>query len=226
MARIGLIGGLSWESTTAYYRLLNILTAQRTGAWQQPPVLIDSLNFHDIVQLQAKGDWVATGEMLAESARRLESGGAEVLGICANTMHINYDDVVRAVSIPVVDIRDAVTAGVRTLGAESISLLGTKYLLDAEFYSSVIEEAGVRVIKPTPDQTIELQNMIYEELTQGVVKESTRVRFMEIASDCRERGGAVIGLCCTEFGLFVDASNAPWPFVDSTVAHVNALLDF
>jgi aspartate racemase len=224
MTRIGLIGGLSWESTAAYYRLLNQMTAQRRGAWQQPEVLIDSVNFADIVQFQLAGDWAATGEILAQSARRLESGGAEVLGISANTMHMNYDDVRRAVSIPVVDVRDAVAARVRGMGHESISLLGTKYIIESDFYSSAIEREGIRVVKPTPDQTQELHRMIYEELTQGLVTESSRDRFLEIAGDCRSRGGDVVGLCCTEFGLLVDESNAPWPFVDSTVAHVEALL--
>jgi aspartate racemase len=224
MTRIGLIGGLSWESTAAYYRLLNQMTAQRRGAWQQPEVLIDSVNFADIVQFQLAGDWAATGEILAQSARRLESGGAEVLGISANTMHMNYDDVRRAVSIPVVDVRDAVAARVRGMGHESISLLGTKYIIESDFYSSAIEREGIRVVKPTPDQTQELHRIIYEELTQGLVTESSRDRFLEIAGDCRSRGGDVVGLCCTEFGLLVDESNAPWPFVDSTVAHVEALL--
>jgi aspartate racemase len=140
-------------------------------------------------------------------------------------MHVNYEDVVRAVPIPVIDIRDAVAAEVRALGADSISLLGTKYLMESDFYSSAIESAGIRVVKPEPRQTAELQNIIFEELTQGVVTDSSRDRFVEIASDCRARGGEIVGLCCTEFGLFVDESNAPWPFVDSTVAHVKALLD-
>ena len=227
MTRIGLIGGLSWESTTEYYRLLNTLTAQRLGAWHQPSILIDSLNFNDIVQCQLTGDWAASGEILALSAQRLENGGAEVLGICANTMHANYDDVARAVSIPIVDIRTAVADEVRALGESSIALLGTKYLMETDFYSSSIERAGIRVVKPDPSQTIELQDMIYDELTRGVVSETSRKRFMEIASDCRSRGGAVVGLCCTEFGLYFDATEpAPWPLVDSTVAHVKALLSF
>lgn len=224
MRRIGLIGGLSWESTSAYYRLLNVLMAEQFGAWQQPPVLIDSLNFHEIVQCQLSGDWTASGRLLAESARRLERGGAELIGISANTMHMNYDDALRAVSIPVIDIRAAVVGEVRAIGKDSISLLGTKYLMENDFYSSVIESAGIRVVKPEPSQTIELQQIIFEELTQGVVTDSSRERFLEIASDCRSRGGEVVGLCCTEFGLFVSESNAPWPFVDSTVAHVKALL--
>jgi aspartate racemase len=225
MTRIGLIGGLSWESTATYYQLLNRLTAQRRGAWQQPHVLVDSLNFADFVDLQSRGGWAAMGELLGESARRLENAGADVLGICSNTMHASYDDVRRAVSIPVVDVRDAVVAAVRNLGYESISLLGTKYLLEGETYSSALEREGIRVVKPTAVQTDELQRIIYEELTQGVVDESSRERFIEMAGDCRSRGGDVVGLCCTELGLLVDETNAPWPFVDSTVAHVETLLN-
>ncbi len=226
MRRIGLIGGLSWESTSTYYRLLNEISAQRLGAWHQPSVLIDSLNFEEIVKCQQSGDWTESGKILAESAQRLASGGAKVLAICANTMHVNYPDVVGAVSIPVLDIRDAMVHEVRALGAHSLSLLGTKYLLEGDFYSSHFERASIHVVKPSPMQTQELQEMIFEELTQGVVKDSSRERFMEIASDCQLRGGEVVGLCCTEFGLLVDESNASWPFIDSTAAHVKALLNF
>jgi aspartate racemase len=164
------------------------------------------------------------GELMARSARRLEGGGAEVLGICSNTMNADYDDVRRTVSIRVTDVRNAVASQVRALGHESISLLGTKYLLESDFHLSALEREGIRVITPTPDQSEELQGINYEELTQGVVHESSRQRFIEMASECRSRGGEVVGLCCTELGLLVD-SNAPWPFVDSTVAHVAALLN-
>jgi aspartate racemase len=224
MTRIGLIGGMSWESTASYYRLLNEATSQQMGPWHQPSVLIDSLDFSQIVELQRGGDWSATGRLLADSARRLAAGGAEVLAICANTMHINLRDVEEAVSVPVVDIRDAIVQVVAALGASSVSLLGTKYLMNDDFYSSHLERAGVRVIKPREGQVEELQAIIYDELTRGVVTESSRARFLEIADDCRSRGGEVVGLCCTEFGLLLDESRAPWPFVDSTAAHVNALL--
>jgi aspartate racemase len=225
MTRIGLIGGLSWESTGEYYRLLNERTAERLGPWHQPPVLIDSLNFGEFVRLQTLGDWAAMGDLMAASAQRLENGGADILGISANTMHMSYDDVRRAVSIPVIDIRDAVAKEVRALGHESMSLLGTKYLMEHDFYSSAIERMGIRVIKPTDIQTKELQRIIYEELTQGIVTDLSRATFMEIAADCQSRGGDVIGLCCTEFGLLLDKASAPWPFVDSTDAHVTALLN-
>ncbi|MHB8380379.1 MAG: aspartate/glutamate racemase family protein [Acidimicrobiales bacterium] len=225
MKRIGLIGGVSWESTASYYSLLNMLTAQRYGAWKQPPLLIDSLDFSEIVGYQQREDWSSLGTILADSARRLDSGGATVIAIGANTMHKNFDDVVNAVSIPVVDIRDALACEVRALGASSMSLLGTKYVTDGDFFSSHLERAGVKIVKPTTDQIDVLHSIIFDELTQGVVTEASRNAFIDIAADCRSRGGDVVGLCCTEFGLLLGQDDAPWPIVDSTVAHVKALLD-
>lgn len=226
MKRIGLIGGMSWESTNAYYSLFNQLIAERSGPWVQPPLLIDSVNFGEIVALQQVGDWLGTGRVLADSARRLEAGGATVLGIGANTMHVNFQDVVDAVSIPVVDIRDAMVKGLNELGATSISLLGTRYVMDGDFYSSHLESRGVTVVKPSTIEINELQAIIYDELTQGIVTEKSRERFFEIAEHCRTGGGDVVGLCCTEFGMFVNDYDAPWPYIDSTVAHVRALLDY
>ena len=225
MKRIGLIGGISWESTASYYALLNTMTAQEHGTWNQPALLIDSLDFSEIVAHQREGDWTTLGKMLSDSARRLECGGSTVLAICANTMHKNFADVANSVSIPVVDIRDALVREIRDLGASSMSLLGTKYVTEGSFFSSHLEQAGVHVIKPVADQVDTLQSIIYNELTQGVISASSRRAFMDIADDCRSRGGEVVGLCCTEFGLLIDEDNAPWPFVDSTVAHVKALLD-
>ena len=226
MKRIGLIGGMSWESTNTYYSLFNQLTAARSGPWVQPPLLIDSVNFGEIVALQQVGDWSGTGRVLADCARRLEAGGATVLGIGANTMHMNYQDVVDAVSIPVVDIRDAVLKSLKDLGANSFSLLGTRYVMESDFYSSHLEARGVTVVIPPANEIDELQAIIYDELTQGVVTEKSRQRFIEIAEHCRTRGGDVVGLCCTEFGMFVNDRDAPWPYIDSTVAHVRALLDY
>lgn len=225
MRRIGLIGGMSWESTATYYRLLNEATAQELGPWHQPRVLIDSIDFSRLVALQRADDWTATGRLVAESARRLEAGGAEVLGICANTMHKNMHEVRAAVSVPVVDIRDALARAVTRLGASSVTLLGTSYVMEETFYVSHLEAAGLHVVTPGAAQIGVLQAIIYEELTQGIVAQASREQFIEIADDCRSRGGEVVGLCCTEFGLLIEPATAPWPMVDSTVAHVRALLD-
>jgi aspartate racemase len=225
MKRIGLIGGLSWESTASYYALLNRMTAQEHGVWKQPALSIDSLDFCEIVAYQAVGDWKTLGTILADSAKRLESGGATVLAICANTMHKNFEDVSNAVSIPVVDVRDALVTEIRALGASSMSLLGTKYVMQGDFYSSHLERAGVKVVKPLAPEIDVLQSMIYDELTQGIITDASRTAFMDIAQNCRSRGGDVVGLCCTEFGLLIDEKSSPFPIVDSAVAHVKALLD-
>ncbi len=225
MKRIGLIGGMSWESTASYYALLNRLAAQARGPWCQPALVIDSLDFSEVVHYQQVGDWATLGTILADSAKRLESAGATVLAICANTMHRNYDDVALAVDVPVVDIRDALAAEVRALGASSMTLLATKYVMESDFYSSPLERAGITVVKPLGHEIDVLQSIIFDELTQGIVSESSRAAFMEIAEHGRARGGEVVGLCCTEFGLLVGEASAPWPLVDSTRAHVKALVE-
>ncbi len=225
MKRIGLIGGMSWESTASYYALLNRLTIQALGPWRQPRVLIDSLDFSEVVHYQQLGDWATLGAMLADSAQRLETAGATVLAICANTMHRNYDQVAGAVNVPVVDIRGALAAEVRALGASSMTLLATQYVMESDFYSSPLERAGITVVKPLGHEVEALQSMIFDELTQGVVSESSRATFVEIAEHGRARGGEVVGLCCTEFGLFFDEATAPWPYIDSTAAHVKALVE-
>lgn len=221
-ARIGLIGGLSWESTASYYRYFNELFVG-LNEWSQPQLLIDSVDFGAIVTLQREGDWAATGEVLAASAQRLERAGATVLGIGANTMHVNFDDVQRSVSIPVVDVRDAVAKESLGHGRQSIALLGTKYLIDGDFYSDRLHELGVTTVKPTEDQTERLQFIIFSELTRGVVTKSSRAYLREVASSCLDRGASIVGLCCTEFGMLM-GEDENFPVIDSTKAHVRALL--
>ena len=221
-ARIGLIGGLSWESTASYYRELN-RRFRGPSEWSQPTVLIDSLDFAEVVELQRRGDWRATGEVLTDAARRLVLAGAQVLAICANTMHVNADDVRRAVDVPLVDVRDAVAHEVRGSGSSSIALLGTKYLIEGSFYSDRLAEFGVQCVRPRPDQVDELQRIIFDELTRGVVSPTSRDYLREVANDCLERGAGTIGLCCTEFGLLMSEDD-DLPVVDSTMAHVRALL--
>ena len=220
--RIGLIGGLSWESTATYYRELNH-RSHPTGAWSQPTVVIDSLDFGEIVELQRRGDWRATGELLADSARRLVDAGAEVLAICANTMHVNADDVRRAADIPLVDVRDAVAIEARETGGASLALLGTKYLINADFYSARLEELGVTCVRPLPEQVERLQGIIFDELTLGVVSSASRDYLRGVASSCLERGATTVGLCCTEFGLLM-SEDGDLPVIDSTLAHVRAIL--
>lgn len=221
-ARIGIIGGLSWESTASYYRYFNELYVG-SNEWSQPQLLIDSVDFGAIVPLQREGNWDATGEILAASAQRLERAGATVLGIGANTMHRNFARVQRAVTIPLVDVRDAVAKESLGRGHHTIALLGTKYLIEGEFYSDRLRDLGVTAIKPTEEQTERLQFIIFSELTRGVVTKGSRAYLREVASSCLDRGASIVGLCCTEFGMLMSEDEA-FPVIDSTKAHVRALL--
>lgn len=220
-SRIGLIGGLSWESTASYYKYFHELYVGGNNEWSAPEIIIDSVDFGSIVALQSVGDWSGTGAIVADAGRRLEMAGATVLGIGANTMHINYDDVCRAVSIPVVDVRDAVASEVLVRGHDTVALLGTKYLIDGSFYSDRLEHLGVRCVKPNDEQTKGLQAIIFNELTKGIVTDASRDFLTQVATSCRERGAQVVGLCCTEFGLLIAESDT---VIDSTRAHVRALL--
>jgi aspartate racemase len=221
-ARIGIIGGLSWESTASYYRYFNELYVG-ANEWSQPQLLIDSVDFGAIVPLQREGNWDATGEILAASAQRLERAGATVLGIGANTMHRNFARVQRAVTIPLVDVRDAVAKESLGRGHHTIALLGTKYLIEGEFYSDRLHDLGVTAIKPTEEQTERLQFIIFSELTRGIVTKGSRAYLREVASSCLDRGASIVGLCCTEFGMLMSEDEA-FPVIDSTKAHVRALL--
>ncbi len=220
-SRIGLIGGLSWESTASYYKYFHELYSGGDNEWSAPEVIIDSVDFGAIVALQRIGDWVGTGRIVADAARRLEAAGATVLGIGANTMHKNFDDVRGAVTIPVVDVRDAVAAEVLARGYDSLALLATKYVINDDFYSDWLGQLGVRCVKPSPAQTERLQAIIYDELTKGLATDASRDYLYEIAASCRDRGAVVVGLCCTELGLLMAESDT---VIDSTRVHVRALL--
>jgi aspartate racemase len=221
-SRIGIVGGLSWESTASYYRYFNELFFG-TNEWSQPQLLIDSVDFGTIVPLQREGNWRATGAILAASAQRLERAGATVLGIGANTMHVNFSEVQDAVAVPVVDVRDAVAKESLDKGHQTIALLGTKYLIEGDFYSDRLRELGVTSIKPTEEQTERLQFIIFSELTRGIMTKGSRAYLREVASSCLERGASIVGLCCTEFGMLMSEEES-FPVIDSTKAHVRALL--
>jgi len=221
-SRIGIIGGLSWESTASYYRYFNELFFG-ANEWSQPQLLIDSVDFGAIVPLQREGNWEATGAILAASAQRLERAGATVLGIGANTMHVNFAQVQDAVAVPVVDVRDAVAKESLDKGHHTMALLGTKYLIEGNFYSDRLRELGVTSIKPTEEQTERLQFIIFSELTRGIMTKGSRAYLREVASSCLERGASIVGLCCTECGMLMSEEES-FPVIDSTKAHVRALL--
>ncbi|MDQ1397336.1 MAG: amino-acid racemase [Acidimicrobiaceae bacterium] len=226
MRTIGLLGGMSWESTAVYYRLLNQVWAQRNGPWEQPEILLYSVNFRELESLQRTEQWDAAARMLVEGAERLERAGAALLGICANTMHIAAAEVAAGVpALEVVDVRKAVAAAAADRGLGAVALLGTRYTMERPFFVDELTAAGIGVVLPSPDDRAELQRIVYDELTQGIVTPESRAAMLRIIEDCVARGADGAALCCTEFGLLVDDRVTARPLIDSTTEHVRAILD-
>ena len=221
--RIGIIGGLSWNSTASYYVDLHQLSQNRTNPWSQPEVIIDSLDFGVIAPLLAAGDFEATGQMVIDSGKRLEAAGASLLAIASNTIHVNFSQLQAASTLRVVDVRVSLVAEAKERGFTSMGILGTKYLLKEKFYVDKLVELGMRVVLPTENETDALQRIIFDELTVGVVSQASRELLIEISRSLLERGAEVVGLCCTEFGLLL-TENEDFPTIDSTKAHVRELL--
>jgi aspartate racemase len=220
---VGLIGGLSWESTSQYYRRLNV-DFRKDNPWRQPRLLIDSLDLGEINPAQAAGDAATVTAQFVASAQRLQAAGCTHLAICANTGHAEAAAITASVRAELIDIRLAVARGVHRVGGRSLGLLATRYCIEREFYVAGIEGEGITVVRPTPAQTDALQGIIFDELCVGIVSDASRRVVVAIADDLRARGADVIGLCCTELDLLVSEADVG-PCVDSLDEHVRAILD-
>jgi aspartate racemase len=228
MRTLGLIGGTSWESTATYYALLNRGTAERLGPLRQPPLLLHSVDFAEVVALQRSGGWDVLETEYAAATRHLVASGAEVLGICANTMHLVADAVVAAAGeARLVHVVDATVAGAQREGARTVALLGTAYTMEKPFYVEALRARGLEVVVPEADDRAELQRIVYDELTQGIVRPEARAEMLAIVGRCADRGAEAALLACTEFQMLAEPgdSGAPVPLVDTTQEHCRALLD-
>ena len=226
MRVIGLVGGLSWESTAVYYRLLNERTRDALGPYHQPVVIVHSVDFSEVVPLQQAGDWPATGAILAAAARGLVAAGAGVVGIGANTMHIVAGDVAAALppGVPLVNLIDATARRCLAEGFTSVGLLGTAYTMEAPFYADGLRAHGLEVRTPDSADRAEVHRVVYEELVRGVVADGSRTTFARVIGDLAERGCQAVLLACTEFGLLGLEDLTDVPLVDTTEVHVDALL--
>jgi aspartate racemase len=226
MARmVGLIGGMSWESSAEYYRLLNEGVRRRLGGHHSARVILHSLDFAEIEALQRAGDWTAAGAILAGAARALERAGADLVLLCTNTMHLVADAVEAAVGVPFLHLVDCTAARLTAAGIATAGLLGTRFTMELPFYADRMRRRGVDVIVPeAPDRAI-VDAVIYDELTQGRVEESSRAAYQRIMATLAERGAQGIILGCTEISLLVAAQDSPVPVFDSTRIHIEAALN-
>jgi aspartate racemase len=227
MRTIGLIGGMSWESTVTYYQLINRGVRERLGPLRSARLLLDSLDFGEIEALQRQGDWPRAGELLADSARRLQAGGAQAIVLATNTMHKVADAVAAATPLPFLHIVDPTGVALRAAGFDRVALLGTAFTMEQDFYRARLRDRyGVRCIVPDDAQRRDVHRIIYEELCAGVVRESSRQRYREIMVDCAARGAQAIILGCTEIGLLVGRGDSPVPLFDTTALHAAAAVEF
>ena len=226
MKTLGLIGGMSWESTAVYYQLLNRLTRERLGASHSAPLILWSVDFEPITHMQAEGRWDEAMAILADAARRLEAAGAEALMICANTMHRMAEEVQAAVSIPLIHVADATAKAVKASGVRRPLLLATRYTMEEGFYRDRLARAGVEVSIPGEVDRARLQRMIFEELVRGVFNPQSKFALLQIVGAERANGADGVILGCTEFGLLVGPGDIHVPTFDTTEIHVRAGLEF
>lgn len=225
MRRIGLIGGMSWESTAEYYRLANRLVAERLGGYHSARILLDSVDFADVEALQASGDWASAARLLTRSALDLERAGADVLVLCTNTMHIVADSIEAAVRIPFLHLTDITAAAVLKAGVTRVGLLGTAFTMEQPFYRDRLVSRGLDVRIPGPADRALVHRVIYDELVHGVVSAASRDAYRRVIRDLVATGAEGVVLGCTEIELLVTEADSPVPIFPTTRLHVEAAID-
>jgi aspartate racemase len=222
MKTIGLIGGMSWESTVPYYRQINETVKQRLGGLHSAKIVLYSVDFQEIERLQHAGDWEAAGVMLAKVARALEAAGADFLVLCTNTMHKVAGAIEAAVRIPLFHIADPTAAAIKRAGHATVGLLGTRFTMEQAFYRDRLVRHGLRVIVPEAADRDAIHRIIYEELCVGVIKDESRREYRRIMEWLTTEGAEAIILGCTEISLLVDQQDAKVPLFDTTAIHARS----
>ena len=219
---IGLLGGMSWESSAEYYRLANQLVRDRLGGLHSARLVLASVDFADVERLQVAGLWEEAGQLLGEVARGVEAAGAEMLLLCTNTMHKVADQVQAAVSIPLLHLADATAAAVRLDGLSTVGLLGTAFTMEQDFYRDRLAGYGLHVLVPDAADRAVVHRIIYEELCLGVVREASRQAYRRVIERLVAAGAEGVILGCTEIDLLVGAADSPVPVYPTTRLHVEA----
>ncbi len=223
MKTIGLIGGMSWESSAHYYAILNRETARIRGGLHSAPVVLHSVDFAPIEALQRAGDWDGAGQVLAGIARGLEAQGAGVIGLATNTMHICAPQIIAALSVPFVHIAAPTADALLADGIGRVGLLGTRFTMEQPFYADILRERGLDVLVPDVGIT-NLNGIIYEELCRGIVRDASRQIYVEAIGRLMARGAEAVILGCTEIGMLIDDDVSPLPTYDTTELHAKALV--
>ena len=227
MKTIGMLGGMSWESTASYYKLLNEGVKDRLGGLHSARISLYSVDFAEIEALQARSEWAEAGRLLAEAALKVQAGGAEGLLICTNTMHKVAPEIESAISIPLLHIADATARQLQKDGVSVVGLLGTAFTMEQDFYKGRLsEQFGLQVLIPEAQQRGVVHQVIYDELCQGEICEQSRSAFINIIESLQQQGAEAIILGCTEIGLLVQQEHVDIQLYDTTVIHADAAVEW
>ena len=219
MKTIGLIGGMSWESTVTYYKIINETVKEKLGGLHSAKCILYSIDFQEIEECQANGNWKKSGEILGEAANNLEKAGAGFIVICTNTMHKVINQIKEKISIPILHIAEMTAEKILEKGLKNIALLGTKYTMEQDFYKSKLIEKGINVIIPDKNDIEIINKVIYDELCLGTINSNSKKKFLEIVDKLRSKGVEGIILGCTEIGLLIKNEDTDVPLFDTAVIH-------
>ena len=227
MKTIGLIGGLSWESSIEYYRIINQESQKRLGGLHSAKCIMYSFDFAEIETLQMADDWPRAAQRMIQAARQLERGGADCIVICSNTMHKMADDVQAAVDLPLIHIADATAKVILAAGLRNIALLGTRFTMEQDFYKGRMRgHFGLNILIPDDEDRADVHRIIYDELVRGEIKESSRRRYQAVIENLRGEGAQAVILGCTEIGLLIGPTDSPIPSFDTTWLHACAAVEW
>ncbi len=220
-----MIGGMSWESSAEYYRLMNEEVKQQLGGLHSAKCILYSVDFQEIEHYQAKGEWSKAGQVLAEAAQSLESAGAEFIVICTNTMHKVIDIITEKITIPILHIADATANQIEKASLQKVALLGTKYTMEQDFYRARVEGFGIEVLVPLAEERTEVNRIIYEELCLGKIEQTSKDYYLQVIENLVQLGAQGIILGCTEIGLLIKQEDVNVPVFDTTLLHAQAAVN-
>ena len=226
LRRIGLLGGMSWESTALYYRLVNEDVRRRLGGFHSARLVLASVDFAEVEAMQSAGDWAAAGALLADEARAVQAAGAECLVLCTNTMHKVADVIEAAIDIPLLHLADVTADAVRGAGLERVALLGTRFTMEQPFYADRLRSHGIDVLVPEGDDLALVHDVIYDELVLGVVRDESRAAYADVVGRLVDRGARGVVLGCTEIELLIGPDDVEVPVFATTALHARAAVDF
>lgn len=219
MKTIGLIGGMSWESTVTYYQIINETVKRKLGGLHSAKLILYSMDFAEIEEYQVKGAWEKSAALLSRAAVSLENAGADFIVICTNTMHKVVPDIQAHISIPIIHIADATADALKTQGISKVGLLGTKYTMTQEFYKRRLMDAGIDVVIPDQEGVKMVNDVIYRELCLGVISNESREKYLDVIAGLGKEGAQGIILGCTEIGLLIRQEDTILPIFDTTQIH-------